>query len=350
MVVDDDPVNIQVLVNHFSLRNWQTMTALSGKEAMTIIREDKVDLVLLDVMMPDMSGLQVCQEIRELYTHSELPVILLTAKNTRRDIVIGLQAGANDYLTKPFSKDELFARVHAHIEVAKAAAELCMVKEAVQTGTSFLRHAIKNDVGMIQLFNEKIREYAQAHGIESLIRDTDIIMKKNAHLLGMISRIHDLTADIQLYLTQGDLVQTIRQVVNTVRTQCEKENIRINFHCKSFVFMAYDPVHMEEVLYNLVQNAKEAIEPSKGEITIDVTAEKERVYLKIMDTGSGIPQEHLPFIFEPYYSTKRRESNFGLGLSYCKRVIEKHGGCISVESTARGTKVIVTFFRTGERG
>ena len=120
LVVDDEPVNLQTLVNYLTLAKYQVTTAANGEEALRYLSSgNPCDLVLLDVMMPRISGLEVCQQIRERFSPAELPVILLTAKNRVSDLVNGFSAGANDYLTKPFASDELLARVNVHLELAK---------------------------------------------------------------------------------------------------------------------------------------------------------------------------------------------------------------------------------------
>jgi len=120
LVVDDEPVNVQTLVNYLTLANYDVVTAATGQEALDYLAGgDACDLVLLDVMMPRLSGFEVCQRIRETYSPAELPVVLLTAKNRVSDLVSGFSAGANDYLTKPFAGDELLARVNVHLELAK---------------------------------------------------------------------------------------------------------------------------------------------------------------------------------------------------------------------------------------
>lgn len=120
LVVDDEPVNVQALVNFLTLAHYDVSTAADGQEALDHLASGKpCDLVLLDVMMPKMSGFDVCARIRQLHSTADLPVILLTAKNRVSDLVSGFGAGANDYLTKPFANDELLARVKVHLELAK---------------------------------------------------------------------------------------------------------------------------------------------------------------------------------------------------------------------------------------
>ncbi|MCP4347213.1 MAG: response regulator [Desulfobacterales bacterium] len=120
LVVDDEPVNQQVLANYLSSGNYNVTKALNGTEALRLIEtEKKFDLVLLDIMMPKMSGYEVSQKIREKYLPSELPVIMLTAKNQVSDLVEGFSCGANDYLAKPLSKNELLSRIKTHLNLLK---------------------------------------------------------------------------------------------------------------------------------------------------------------------------------------------------------------------------------------
>ena len=119
LVVDDEPINQQVLKNHLSGQDFQLVQAMNGEEAIKALKttERPFDLVLLDIMMPRMSGYEVCQKIRERFLPSELPVIMITAKDQLPDIVQGLSLGANDYLPKPFHKDELLARINTQLDL-----------------------------------------------------------------------------------------------------------------------------------------------------------------------------------------------------------------------------------------
>ncbi len=117
LVVDDEPVNLQVLKNQLASEHYSVTLATDGREAIAAIEErgQTFDLVLLDVMMPGMSGYEVCRHLREKYPATELPVVMLTAKNQTDDLIAGFGSGASDYLTKPFSKQELIARINTHI-------------------------------------------------------------------------------------------------------------------------------------------------------------------------------------------------------------------------------------------
>ncbi|KJY88896.1 histidine kinase [Vibrio neptunius] len=120
LVVDDEPVNLRVLDSFLRLEGYRVRTAKNGEEAIESVHHEKPELMLLDIMMPGMSGYQVCEVLRKDYDHAQLPVIMLTALNQPDDRVRGFEAGANDYLSKPFNKQELAARITAHLTASKA--------------------------------------------------------------------------------------------------------------------------------------------------------------------------------------------------------------------------------------
>lgn len=137
LIVDDEPINIQVLENQLNLAGFEILTATGGKQALDIIfhNERTPDLVLLDIMMPFVSGFNVAKKIREKFSLYELPVILLSAKNQTGDIIEGLHSGANDFLIKPFNKQELMARINTNLTLKKAVLS--------QTELSLLQNELK---------------------------------------------------------------------------------------------------------------------------------------------------------------------------------------------------------------
>ena len=120
LVVDDEPINRQVIMNHLAVKNYQVVEAVDGLEALALLEAGmQPDMILLDVMMPRMTGFEVCRRLREKHPAYKLPIVMLTAKNQVGDLVEGLSAGANDYLTKPISKSELLARLKTHLYLSK---------------------------------------------------------------------------------------------------------------------------------------------------------------------------------------------------------------------------------------
>lgn len=119
LIVDDEPVNLTVLQNYLNMAGYNIVSASSGEEALQAVESCRFDMILLDVMMPRMSGFEVCKRIRKTAPINRLPIIMLTAKDQAQDLMEGFSCGANDYISKPFSKNELLSRIKTHLELAK---------------------------------------------------------------------------------------------------------------------------------------------------------------------------------------------------------------------------------------
>jgi two-component system sensor histidine kinase ChiS len=164
LIVDDEPINLQVLVNYFLLDKYSVTTCLNGFEALEKIEKESgnFDVVILDVMMPKMSGYEVCKKIREKYTSIELPIVMLTAKNQSEDIIAGFEVGANDYITKPVDKTELFSRVRTLIQLKHA------VIETIEKAKS-LEIERENSI-FLQTLNELNREISNTFDLNEIFR------------------------------------------------------------------------------------------------------------------------------------------------------------------------------------
>ncbi|HHB92273.1 MAG TPA: response regulator [Thioploca sp.] len=187
LVVDDDPINRQVIVNHLILHNYTIKQAESGLKALEYINECKPSLVLLDIMMPQMSGYEVTKKIRETWRADELPIILLTAKNQIDDLVIGLENGANDYLTKPVSKRELLARIQTHLHILNLKEEALRV--AIESKLKQLLESLPIAVGLLNKYgnpyyvNKKAKQLL-GKGIFPKVKLKDIAKVYQLYLAG----------------------------------------------------------------------------------------------------------------------------------------------------------------------
>ncbi|WP_299536010.1 tetratricopeptide repeat protein [Ulvibacterium sp.] len=167
LIVDDEPVNRRVLENHLTISGYEVIEATNGQEALNLLEKgERFDIVLLDVMMPGLTGYEVCEVIRKNFLASELPIILLTAKNRINDLVAGFDAGANDYLTKPFSKKELLSRIRTHLNlngIHKAASKFVPTEFIRSVGREAITDVLLGDhvqKNVTVLFTD-IREYTK---------------------------------------------------------------------------------------------------------------------------------------------------------------------------------------------
>ncbi|MDM8565339.1 PocR ligand-binding domain-containing protein [Candidatus Halobeggiatoa sp. HSG11] len=152
LIVDDEPVNLQVLNNYLSLQNYSIVQATSGHEALKFIDDGFIpDVMLLDVMMPQMTGYEVIHKLREKWQAVEMPILLLTAKNQVEDLVQGLEAGANDYMTKPISKEELLARVKTHLSLKTLTADNLRMKTELDVAKQLQQMVLPKEAELQQI-------------------------------------------------------------------------------------------------------------------------------------------------------------------------------------------------------
>lgn len=162
LIVDDEPVNLQVLNNYLALQNYHIVQASSGFEALHIVEKGfKPDAVLLDVMMPRMTGYEVTPKLRDKWQADELPILLLTAKNQVTDLVTGLEMGANDYLTKPISKDELLARLKTHLNIKQMKAENLRMSAELEVTRRLQQMLLPKDQELEQVAHLEIAGFPQ---------------------------------------------------------------------------------------------------------------------------------------------------------------------------------------------
>ncbi|MCG8569719.1 MAG: response regulator [Spirochaetes bacterium] len=176
LMVDDNPKNLQVLGQILAQEGYEIIAAMNGIQALEALQELKPDLILLDIMMPDMNGFEVCEKIKQVEDIRDLPVIFLTAKVETEDIVRGFNVGAVDYVTKPFNREELLARVRTHLELKNARERLEKAIEEIKTLRGFIpicAHCkkVRDKKGIWEDIEDYLHEHALAEFTHSLCED-----------------------------------------------------------------------------------------------------------------------------------------------------------------------------------
>jgi signal transduction histidine kinase len=211
---------------------------------------------------------------------------------------------------------------------------------AITSGTAILNHGIKNDVGKMRLFCEKIKAYAIRTEQQELAEDIEVIMASASHIQEMIRRVHEQTQDLMLRTEDSDLGEIVDQVLQSLEPRMNDYGITIEkFYSPSMVLIG-DPIQLGEAITNVVVNAIEAM-PAGGMLKLHIRQTKKYLELDIIDNGMGINNKELALVMEPFYTTKAgRNNNYGLGLAYSYQVTKKHGGTLDMMSTiGKGTTV-----------
>ena len=185
LAVDDEPINLQVIVNHLNDLNYKVITANNGSTALKLIENDLPDLILLDLMMPKLSGYEVCKILRAKYPIHTLPIIILSAKNQTNDIILGLESGANDYMHKPFHKKELLSRIHNQLSIKQAIddnSKLITMEKELQTAKKIQADILPDKIPVLDGIQINTT-YIPMHTVGGDLYDFNVISKTEIGVL-----------------------------------------------------------------------------------------------------------------------------------------------------------------------
>lgn len=212
---------------------------------------------------------------------------------------------------------------------------------AVTSGTAILNHAMKNDAGKIKLFGEKMKSYAESTGQPELLADIETVLAASRHMQEMISRVHRRTEDLALRPAEADLGALARETAATFAPRLAE--VRLTVDAPDGWRCLLDREQVQEALHNLIANALEAME-GRGELRVAVKETKRELVVEVADTGPGMDRREAVRALEPFYSSKKGGTNFGLGLPYAYHVMRKHGGTLHIDGRkGMGTRVYLTF-------
>jgi len=345
LIVDDEPSARDTLEALLWSEGYELAFAASGQEALDRLEDLKPDVILLDVMMPGMNGFEVCQRLKANEQWRPIPVILITALDSKEDLVRGLDAGADDFLHKPVNGPELRARVRSMLRIKRQHDELEATLRLREDLSNMIVHDMRSPLASILLHSqllamkvaspdvskhtETIR--AEAQRLDSFINDI-LMLAKMEHGQLILSRSPVDVNQIALEAEKGYSAIAQSRQINLV-VDLPEESQRVSLDANLF----------RRVLDNLLSNALK-FSPAGSTVTLRITYPRARtasepqaphVRIQVLDEGPGIPEEHRQRIFNQFEIVALRQRQIpqiGLGLAFCKMVIEAHGGRIFVEA------------------
>lgn len=346
LIVDDVQSNVLLLKILLTNEKFQVCTANCGNMAIEQAKAEKPDLILLDVMMPDISGFDAAVILKKDPQTKEIPIIFLTALNNPSDLVHGFQVGANDFLTKPFNKEELVMRVMHQISLVAA-------KRIIEQQNDELRATISNRDKMYSVIAHDLRSpMASIRMVLNLVvasMSPDIIGPELFELLDKANKeseeVHDLldnllkwtksqTGRLNVVLQDLDMNDIIPGVVDIFEMIAATKKIKLIYKGTDTPLMVRaDNDMLKTVVRNFMSNAVK-FSPEGSSIEITMKAEGDYAKVSVRDHGVGIAAERLGSIFnkgETTYGTGGEEGS-GLGLQLCQDFAQKNGGDVMVES------------------
>ncbi|MGR3302664.1 MAG: ATP-binding response regulator [Candidatus Scalindua sp.] len=364
LIVDDNPKALAIAKAHLKKEMLEIFCVENGKRCMEIARKEKPDLILLDVDMPDISGFEVCQALKDDAALCTIPVIFLTASDDNEDRVKGLDLGAVDYVTKPFDVFELRARVRAALRTKQLQDQLATLnhelEERVEQRTSEIKqllgqkdafvnqlsHDLKTPltplVALLPLLANRTRDPESKRMLE-LVMDNVNYMKNLTEMTLQLARLN--SSGVQLRLEKVDLVSEIKNTIDSLSPVFEEKGIKVVNNITPPLDVEADRMLIKELIHNLISNAVKYTN-GNGVITFDSFFNGDNVEILISDNGVGIEAEQLSHVFEEFYkvdTSRHDRSSTGLGLAICKSIIERHGGSIWAESLGSGQGTTMHF-------
>ena len=346
LVVDDENINRRVLTNHLGTSGYRVSEAAGGHQAMELLEYGDVDLILLDVMMPDISGFDLCRTIRSQHAAHVLPIIFLSGGYQINDLVMGLNAGANDYLSKPIQRDELLARVRMHLDllditrrldqkVEERTEEVTRLQELQNQFFSNITHELRTPLTLII---EPLEELlSSGPKLEDKLRARLNLVKRNGKRLAtLINQLLDISkmdmGRMELEYVTADVASFLERCTHAFLPLAGTKNIELVFESYPPTLpFHYDPDKLEKVIYNLLSNAFKFT--TQGSVSVRLWEEGSRIRITVQDTGKGIPLEEQERIFDRFYQlSSSSASGTGIGLSLVQDLVGLHNGEISVES------------------
>lgn len=369
LVVDDVQQNIQVVGAMLRAAGYSLMPANSGAAALQRVQKKLPDLILLDLMMPEMDGLEVCRRLKADPLTQAIPVIFLTASNEMDHLVSGFQVGAVDYITKPFNPPELMARVRTHLELKHArdtilryGQELRRLNEEKDEFMGIAAHDLRNPLGAVTGYAEIIVEEAAAvnpgspasvsRSVAEISTCAGRIQDTSRRMVEMVQNLLDANrierGEMQLRMTPVDLASSLNAVIEPQRARAEAKQQTLHWQDDAgAVSVLADSGVLTQVFENLVSNAVKYSPPGKP-IFVRLKKSAGAIRVEVQDEGPGLSAEDQKKLFGKFARLSAKptggEHSTGLGLSIVKKMVEAMNGKVWCESDpGRGATFIVEF-------
>jgi len=350
LIVDDNRKNLKLLGQILKSEGYRVTVAQHGIKALSVVNAKRPDLILLDIVMPKMNGFEACQELKKNPDTRDIPVIFLSSKTDKKDVIDGLKLGAVDYIAKPFNTEELLIRVETHLAIREAKSIIAAQKADLEKSNAALKEINSAKDTFFSIITNDLNDL-----FGSLLSLSDVLTTKTVKLRKQERQ--DFIEIIQQYSQQGStllrnlfewakvktgqisfeaeelnlklLVESNIKITNN-EEEAKAKNIALSCNIAQDIVVFADSNMLDRIIRNLVSNAIK-FTPENGKITLSAHKKGKFVKISIADTGIGIAEKDIDSLFRIDRSVSTN-STLSLGLILCKELVEKNGGEIWLES------------------
>ncbi len=348
LIVDDISSNVLLLKVLLVKEQYNVITASSGREALTLIEQEKPDLLLLDVMMPEMSGYEVAQHMKTNAEMKEIPIIFLTALNSTVDIVNGFQVGGNDFISKPFKKEELTIRIDHQLSLIAAKRIIIRQTEELRKIIcgrdklySVIAHDLRSPMGAIKMvLNMLILNLPPETIGQNMFEMLEMANRTTEEVFSLLDNLLKWTKSqigkLNVVYQDFEITEVLEGIIGIVSLVGELKHIRISHdECYELADVHADIDMTKTVMRNLLSNAVK-FSHEGGEVLVSIRKENDMAIISVKDSGCGMSEEDQKKLLNEstHFSTfgTNKEEGSGLGLLLCKDFVEKNGGTLWFES------------------
>lgn len=349
LIVDDNPANLQTLSKELLSKGYSVRAVPNGELALQSARTSKPELILLDILMPEMNGFEVCKILKDDPDLADVPVIFISALNETVDKVTGFRIGGVDYITKPFQFEEVLVRVETQLTLYRQRLEiqrrheqdilyserLNSLKDDIINMTS---HDLKNPLASVMLSLDLLRRHGRTDDEDGVryLSNIEYSINQMSKLISDLLDIAKIETGRAVHPAPVEVAPFVERLVGEFRFRAVQDGVLVSAEpVKPDLIALFDPDRMWQVLSNLLSNAVKYSDKG-GTVILATDIRDDEIIFSVEDKGLGIPEETLPNLFDRFYRVEsdahRNREGTGLGLYIAKSIVDQHDGRIWVES------------------
>ncbi|TAE60848.1 MAG: hybrid sensor histidine kinase/response regulator [Nostocales cyanobacterium] len=337
LIIDDEPDNFDVIDALLDREGYELSYVANGEEALSLLKVFLPDVILLDVMMPQMNGIEFCQQFKSNSRWKHIPVIMVTALNSKEDLSQCIAAGADDFISKPVNGTELRSRVRSMLRIKQQYDSLQEALQLREDLSNMIVHDLRNPLTSIILAAEMLRignlsperQHQKSHQILAAGQQLQSMIDS----LLLMAKLD--SGKLVLQRTNVDLSELCLSAASDFQTIISHKNLELVTELPHPGYSIKIDRHLfRRVIDNLLSNAIKFTKPNTKIVLHAEYTTPGKAKIQVADSGPGVKEELRQVIFEKYEigSFKKAASQIGLGLAFCKMTVEAHGGKINVES------------------